>query len=574
MVSEQDVALVGMSCVFPLAVNLEQYWSNLVNGVDAIGRPPAGRWAGYSNFRRPPDDEAFLASDWGGYLDLGLTFDPVAYGIPPNQVRHSDPDQFFALHLIDQALRDARIADDSPLRARTDVLLGYGSFPTCKQGEWSLRTEHFEAVLELLERYSPGLLDGRRQELEDYLRGALTPPELDSVSTAIHTLVACRAANRLNLRGTACVIDAACASSLVAVEQAMWRLRNGRCDLAVAGGVFVSLKTYILYLFTRLGALSPSGVVRPFDRRADGMLPGEGGGVVVLKRLADAILDGDHVYAILRGAASASDGREVDVLAPSSAGQIAALEAAYADARVDRDTVGYLELHGTGTVAGDAVEIATVKGFFGTVKEPATARAMGSVKSMIGHTLAAAGIAGLIKAALSLSNKVLCPSLHCEEPRPELADAPFYINTRTRPWVHDPGPGPAPRRRQRLWLRRNQRPRHPGRGAPRDTSPKHKRGFRSSLACASGLCLATARRAEPALAKRAGRFLGRFGGRANCEARPPGALPRPGRHRPDPGGRHLVADGRTGPRPVGQAGAGLRGRRTPAPAPPHLARAS
>jgi acyl transferase domain-containing protein/phosphopantetheinyl transferase len=442
MVNEKDVALVGMSCVFPLAANLEQYWSNLVNGVDAIGRPPTGRWAGYSNFRRPPDDEAFLASDRGGYLDPGLTFDPVAYGIQPNQVRHGDPDQFFALHLIDQALRDARIADDSPLRARTDVLLGHGRFPTGKQGEWSLRTEYFEAVLELLERHSPGLLGGRRQELETYLRSALTPPELDNVSTGISTLVACRAANRLNLRGTACIVDTACSSSLVAVEQAMWRLRNGRCDLAVAGGAFVSLTTHILYLFTRLGALSRSGVVRPFDRRADGLLPGEGGGVVVLKRLADAIRDGDQVYAILRGAASASDGREVDVLAPSSAGQIAALDEAYADAGVDRDTVGYLELHGTGTVAGDAVEIATVKGFFGTVKEPATARAMGSVKSMIGHTMSAAGIAGLIKAALSLSNKVLCPTLHCEEPRPELADAPFYLNTRTRPWVHDPARGP------------------------------------------------------------------------------------------------------------------------------------
>src|SRR5262249_779174 len=158
---------------------------------------------------------------------------------------------------------------------------------------------------------------------------------------------------------------------------------------------------------------------------------------VVLKRLADAIRDGDEIYAVIKGVGSASDGKEVDVLAPSSTGQIAALETAYADAGIDRDTVGYLELHGTGTAAGDSAEIATLTKFFGTVSEPATARAMGSVKSMIGHTLPAAGMASLIKVALSLSNKVLCPSLHCEEPRPELADVPFYINTQTRPWIHN-----------------------------------------------------------------------------------------------------------------------------------------
>ncbi len=222
----------------------------------------------------------------------------------------------------------------------------------------------------------------------------------------------------------------------------MWRLRTGQCDLAVAAGVFVALSLRVLHVFTRLGAMSASGMIRPFDRRADGLVPGEGGGAVVLKRLADAIRDGDEIYAIIKGVGSASDGKEVDVLAPSSAGQIAALETAYADAGIDRDTIGYLELHGTGTVAGDTAEIATVKSFFGTVREPAAARAMGSVKSMIGHTLPASGMASLIKAALALSNKVLPPSLHCEEPRPELADAPFYINTQTRPWIHNPALGP------------------------------------------------------------------------------------------------------------------------------------
>ncbi len=442
MVNEKDVALVGMACVFPKAANRKQYWANIVNAVDAIGAPPSDRWRDRSNFQLPADHEAFIASNRGGYLPDEFRFDPVAYGVPPHLAIHGDPDQFLALHLIDHALRDAGVNEDDPVRTRTDVILGRGGYPTDKHLEMALRTECFETVLELMDRRFPGLVSNHRREVEDFLRSRLTPPDVENVSTAIPNLTASRAANRLNLGGAAYTVDAACASSLLAVEQAVLRLRNRQCDLAVAGGLFVTLSLRFLYVFTRLGALSSSGVLRPFDRRADGLLPGEGGGAVVLKRLADAIRDGDAVYAILKGVGSASDGKVVDVLAPSSGGQVAALENTYADAGVDRDTIGYLELHGTGTVAGDLAEITTIKRFFGTVSQPATARAMGSVKSMIGHTMPAAGIAALIKTALSLSNKVLAPSLHCEEPHPELADAPFYINTQTRPWVHNPALGP------------------------------------------------------------------------------------------------------------------------------------
>ena len=442
MASDKDIALVGMACVFPQAANVKQYWSNIVNAVDCIGDPPAERWRDCSNFGLPADHEAFIASNRGGYLPPDFVFDPIAYGVQPHLAVHGDPDQFLALHLIDIALADAGVADDDPVRRRTDVILGRGGYPTDKHLEMGLRTEALESTLELIDQRFPELIGARRQEVAAYLRSTLTPAAVENVSTAIPNLTASRAANRLNLGGTAYTVDAACASSLLAVEQAVWRLRNGLCDLAVAGGVFVTLSLRFLYVFTRLGALSPSGALRPFDRRADGLLPGEGGGAVALKRLADAIRDGDRVYAILKGVGSASDGKAVDVLAPSSGGQVAALRAAYADAGVEPETVGYLELHGTGTVAGDLAEIATVKTVFGTVAQPAAARAMGSVKSMIGHTMPAAGIAALIKAALSLSNKILCPSLHCEEPRPELADAPFYLNTQTRPWIHNPALGP------------------------------------------------------------------------------------------------------------------------------------
>jgi acyl transferase domain-containing protein/phosphopantetheinyl transferase len=442
MNTDKDIAIVGMACVFPKAANIRQFWSNLVNGVDAIDSPPPGRWSDCRNFLLPAEHEAHLPSNRGGFLPAQLPFDPLPFGIPPNLVRHGDPDQFLMLRVIDSALRDAGIAEDSPLRQRTDVIIGRGGYFTGKLVEITLRAEAFDTVLELLERRYPDSVGPRKHEMEDYLRSTLTPHPDDNVSTAIANITASRAANRFNLRGAAYTVDGACASSLLAVEQAVWRLRNGQCDAAIAAGIFLSLSPSFLYAFAQIGALSPSGTMRPFDRRADGLLPGEGGGAVVLKRLSDALRDGNEIYALVKGVGSASDGREVDVLAPSSTGQVLALENAYADAGVDRNCVGYLELHGTGTVLGDLTELATIKAFFGKSHQPATARAMGSVKSMIGHCMPAAGIAGFIKTALALSNKILPPSLHCEEPRPELADAPFYLITQTRPWVHSPSQGP------------------------------------------------------------------------------------------------------------------------------------
>lgn len=442
MSNEKDIAVVGMACVFPKAANLRQYWSNLVNGVDAIDHPPPGRWSDRRNFRLPSDHEAFLPSDRGGYLPTDLPFDPMPFGVPPNLPRHGDPDQFLMLHVLDAALRDAGVAEDSPLRRRTDVILGRGGYVTGKLAELTFRAEVFDIVLDLLDRQYPDLVGPRRREMEAYLRATLTPREADNVSTGIANITASRAANRLNLRGAAYTVDAACASSLLAVEQAVWRLRTRQCDVAAAGGVFLSLSPTFLCAFAGIGALSPSGRIRPFDRRADGLLAGEGGGAVILKRLEDAIRDGNTIYAIVKGVGSASDGRAVDVLAPSSEGQILALENAYKDAGIDRESIGYLELHGTGTIIGDLTELQTVKSFFGTVDEPASARAMGSVKSMIGHCMPAAGIAAFIKTALALSHKILPPSLHCEEPREELADAPFYLLTQTRPWIHNPAHGP------------------------------------------------------------------------------------------------------------------------------------
>ncbi len=214
MSNDKDIAVVGMACVFPKAANVRQFWSNLANGVDAIDRPPPGRWPQRRNFQLPTEHEAFLPTDRGGFLPTDLPFDPLPFGVPPNLVRHGDPDQFLMLHVLDAALRDAGVAEDSPLRKRTDVIVGRGGYVTGKLTEMTFRAEIFDTMLELLDRRYPELVGPRRSEMEDYLRSTLTPRANDNVSTAIANITASRAANRLNLRGAAYTVDGACASSL------------------------------------------------------------------------------------------------------------------------------------------------------------------------------------------------------------------------------------------------------------------------------------------------------------------------------------------------------------------------
>jgi acyl transferase domain-containing protein len=432
-----------MACVFPGARDVRQYWHNLVNGVDAISDPPGERWSDHRNFDPNSQHEAAIAGRRAGFLPADVLYDPMPHRVLPNLVRHGDPDQFLMLDVIDGALKDARIAEDAAVRRRTDVIIGRGGYPTGKLGEMALRVEMIDTIKTILSWRSPDLFDERRrEELEKILRTGMTPKDVDNVSTCIPNLTANRAANRLNLRGSSYTVDGACASSLLAVEQAVWRLRNGVSDMAVAAGLFLNLTPTFLYVFSSVGALSQSQVIRPFDRRADGLLGGEGAGAVILKRLEDARRDGDAIYAIIKGVGSASDGKEVDVMAPAVAGQLKALQMAYADGNIDPDTIGFLEGHGTATLAGDFTEVATIKQFFGPRRGPATARAMGSVKSMIGHLMPAAGMAALIKMALSLSNRIMPPSLHCEQPREDMEDCPFYLLNQTRPWIHNPARGP------------------------------------------------------------------------------------------------------------------------------------
>ncbi|MFC4503387.1 type I polyketide synthase [Streptomyces vulcanius] len=433
------VAIVGMSVLLPGAVDLDAYWRNLRDGVDAIGEVPDGRWD--TDYYRPGTAAEPAVADRvycrrGGFVDGLAEVEVTRFGIMPNSVAGTEPDQLIALHVASAALDDAGGADRLPDRGRVGVVLGRGGYltPGLVRLDQRVRTagQLVRTLGELLPELTDHQLEGVRRAFTDRL-GADSP---ESAIGLVPNLAASRVANRLDLRGPAYTVDAACASSLVAVDQAVGELSSGRCDLMLAGGVHHCHDITLWSVFSQLRALSPSERIRPFHRDADGILIGEGTGVVVLKRLADAERDGDRVYAVIRGTGVASDGRAAGLVNPDPAGQAQAVRQAWRAAGLDPaapGSVGLLEAHGTATPAGDGAELTTLGEVFGPGDGQPDA-VLGSVKSMIGHTMPAAGVAGLIKAALAVHHGTLLPTLHCDDPHPALARTRFRTLEKAVEW--------------------------------------------------------------------------------------------------------------------------------------------
>src|SRR5262245_9072830 len=341
-----------MAAVFPGAPNLDAFWSNLESGVDAVSDVPADRL-----------DAAFretFACKRGGFITP--SFDPIGFGIMPVAAKGAEPDQLLALDVAAAAVADAR---GTIARDRAGVILGRGGYLTPGMARLANRVRMSEQLAvtlrELLPDLDPDLVDRIRAAFRARA-GELGP---EAAIGLVPNLAASRIANRLDLRGPAYTVDAACASSLVAVDQACRELTDRRCDVVIAGGAHVCHDVTFWSVFAELGALSKSSAIRPFDRRADGIVIGEGAGVVVLKRLADAERDGDRVYAVIAGTGVSSDGREASAMRPRADGQIAALSDAWRAADRDPATVGLVEAHGTATPTGDEVELATLAQFFG-----------------------------------------------------------------------------------------------------------------------------------------------------------------------------------------------------------------
>ena len=428
------IAIIGMACIFPEAPDLAGFWNNILNGVDAISEPVPD-WGA----------ERYLAAgrirtQRGGFLKDLYRFDPREFGIMPNSVDGGETDQYLALRVARDALADAGYLRPDADHHATGIVLGHSAYLHRGQVTVIQNNIVMDQTMDLLRAALPHMADAALDEIREILRKKLPPTTADNAPGLVPNMMTGRIANRLNLRGPNYVLDAACASSLLAVAAAADELRTGRSDMMLAGGVNATLPADVTTSFTQLGALSARGRVRPFEAGSDGTLLGEGLGVVVLKRLEDAIEDGDRVYAVLRGVGHSSDGKGAGLLAPSQEGETLAIRRAYELTGIDPATVDLVEAHGTGIPLGDQTEIASLKSVFGERRTEVGLKALGSVKSMISHCIPGAGIAGLIKMALSLHHRVLPPTL-CDEVNPQLGidETPFYVNTRTSPWMARPG---------------------------------------------------------------------------------------------------------------------------------------
>lgn len=433
----EDIAIVGMACLYADAPDLRSYWQNICDKHDAVSDPPED-WGAALYFDPESTANDRIYTKKGGFLGDLARFDALRHGVMPSSIDGGEPDQFLALEIAHRALADADYFRRPVAGDRVEIVLGRGTY--INRG-FTTVVQHgvvVDRVVEVLQQLHPEHTDEELQAIKRELKLSLPPFNAEMAPALVPNLVTGRIANRLGFQGVNYIVDAACASALIAVERGMDDLRAGRCDMAVVGGVHASTPPPIYQIFCQLGALSRRSEIRPFDRDADGTLLAEGVGILVLKRRRDAESAGDRIYALIKAIGTASDGRGAGILAPRVEGECLALRRAYEQSDVDPRSVGLIEAHGTATTVGDETEIAALKGVFGERGELPPWCALGSVKSMIGHCLPAAGSAGLIKAALALHHKVLPPTLHCEHPNPKLGleASPFFLNADPRPWIH------------------------------------------------------------------------------------------------------------------------------------------
>jgi acyl transferase domain-containing protein/NADPH:quinone reductase-like Zn-dependent oxidoreductase len=384
--SVERIAVVGVACRFPQAADPEQLWHTLAAGRDAITEVPKERFSIEAFHDPDPEARGKIRSRFGGFVEDIDRFDPELFGISPREARQIDPQQRFMLELAFEALEDAAIAPDTLARSKTGVFFGamwddYGALL-------------YEKSAEVVDRHA-------------------------ATGTA-RSLIANRVSHVLGLRGPSIAVDTASSSSLVAVHLACQSLRLGESTLALAGGVNLILTPKSSILISRMGAMAPDGRSKVFDESADGYVRAEGAGVVVLKPLALALADGDPIYCVILASAVNNDGTSDALSVPSQEAQEELLRAAYASAGVDPTRVDYVEAHGTGTSVGDPIEARALGGVLGRGRAPNARLRVGSIKTNLGHLEAAAGIAGLIKVALSMKNREIPRTLHFRRPHPEI----------------------------------------------------------------------------------------------------------------------------------------------------------
>ena len=432
------IAVVGASGLFPGSNGGQSFWRNILAGEDFMTEIPEDHWLIDDYYDPEPGTRGKIYGTRGAFLPK-VDFDPMEFGMPPKQLSTTDTAQLLGLIVASRVLEDAHSVQFGQVsKSDISVILGVAS-ATEMVGQMASRIQRPHWIKALRDA---GIPESKVIEVCDGIEA--TYPEWDESTFPglLGNVVAGRIANRMDLGGTNCVVDAACASSLGAVAMAVRELQAGGSDLVITGGVDALNDTFMYMCFSQTPALSPTGDCRPFSADADGTMLGEGIGMLALRRLEDAERDGDRIYAVIRGIGSSSDGKSGSIYAPEAKGQALAIRRAYEMTDYDVDEVELIEAHGTATKAGDAAEFGGLKYAFEEKCANGQKQwcALGSVKSQIGHTKSAAGSASLFKVVMALHHKVLPPTIKVSEPNPALniEESAFYLNTQTRPWVHDP----------------------------------------------------------------------------------------------------------------------------------------
>ncbi len=399
-----NIAVIGMSGQFPKSKTLAEFWDNLAHGRDCISEIPATRWSMAQYYDPDPHVPGKTYSKWMGVLEDVDRFDPLFFNISPAEAEVMDPQQRLFLEHCWSCLEDAGLSASSLSGTACGVFVGCGSSDYGQSiGQQGLNAQ--------------GLMGGSS------------------------SILSARISYFLNLKGPCLAIDTACSSSLVAIAQACDSLLFQRSNLAFAGGVCVLTGPAMHIMTANAGMLSKDGRCFTFDDRANGFVPGEGVGVVLLKRLSDAIRDHDHIYGVIRGWGINQDGKTNGITAPSVNSQIALEKEVYQRFAIHPDTISLVEAHGTGTKLGDPIEVEALIASFRAFTNKQHYCALGSVKSNIGHVLTAAGAAGIMKVLLSLQHRMLPPTIHFDTLNEHITldGSPFYVNTQLQDWETEPG---------------------------------------------------------------------------------------------------------------------------------------
>lgn len=432
-----DIAIVGMSVYCPGANSKEEFWDNLVNGVDSITEMP-----------KEIIDDSYYSNEEGSidrfYCRRGGVIkppeiDPQRYGILPIAAEGLDPEILVILAGVEDALADADVFEKKIPLQKGAIIVGKGNFTGLAELRSIDIMKTATQIIELVKNIFPDLPEEELNKIKKEYQAKQGRYQADTAIGIMPSLIASMAANKFDMKGPSYTVDGACASGLIAVDHCIQLLESGQCDIAVACGLHAGHSPMFWSIFEMMGAMSKKQQISPFSEDADGLLIGQAGAMVVLKTLDKAIADNDRIYAVIKGTAVCSDGAGSHVMVPTVQGQRRVLEMAWKKAGMDPKKIGYIEAHGTATPVGDKVEITTLTEFFGDNNNPNEAL-LGSVKSNIGHTMPAAGLLGLIKTALALYHRQIPPTLHCEKPMKSILQSRFRPAQELTPWDEDKYP--------------------------------------------------------------------------------------------------------------------------------------